>query len=299
MKIPNNKILSLLVAIVLVVTIVISYNEYRDNIGTQPVAEKSAAEVKPTIVLRNTYESKDSDSDGLSDWEEVLWKTDPKKKDTDGDGSNDGEEVALSRDPLKKGPNDKYSETNSLVDSYTPFFQTDYNTLTSKVARTILTKSTEGAGAAATAEITAQIKAELEIAKIYKKENLITFEPSDKKKMEKYSEELMRIQVEEIITSTKTSNDPYAYSKAYKNMALKLSAIEVPSNLAGLHVDLLNNYNSLSIMAQRVADTEKDPIVLLATIPEYTNLISAQKLIIEQIKLYYENNDIIFVKNYE
>ena len=82
-------------------------------------------------------------------------------------------------------------------------------------------------------------------------------------------------------------------------MALKLSAIEVPSNLAGLHVDLLNNYNSLSIMAQRVADTEKDPIVLLATIPEYTTLISAQKLIIEQIKLYYENNDIIFVKNYE
>lgn len=299
MKIPNNKILSLLVAIVLVVTIVISYNEYRNNIGGQPVAKKSAAEVKPTIVLQNTYESKDSDSDGLSDWEEVLWKTDPKKKDSDGDGTNDGEEVALSRDPLKKGPSDKYSETNSLVDSYTPFFQTDYNTLTSKVARTILTKSTEGAGAAATAEITAQIKAELEIAKIYKKENLITFEQSDKKKMEKYSEELMRIQVEEIITSTKTNSDPYSYSKAYKNMALKLSAIEVPLNLAGLHVDLVNNYNALSIMALRVADTEKDPIVLLATIPEYTTLISAQKLIIEQIKLYYENNDIIFVKSYE
>lgn len=296
MKIPNNKILSLVVAIVLVVTIVISYNEYRDNIGTQPTTEKTTAEVKPTIVLQNTYESKDSDSDGLSDWEEVLWKTDSKKKDTDGDGTNDGEEVALSRDPLKKGPNDKYSETNSLVDSYTPFFQTDYNTLTSKVARTILTKSTEGAGAAATAEITAQIKAELEIAKIYKKENLITFEPTDKKKMEKYSEELMRIQVEEISAVAKNIKNPYSYSDSYKNMALRLSAIEVPSNLAGLHIDYINNFNALSIMAKRVADSEKDPVVLLATIPEYEKLSDAQALILEQMKLYYENNDIIFIK---
>lgn len=42
----------------------------------------------------------DTDSDGLKDWEEILWKTDPHQKDSDGDGTNDGEEVALSRDPL-------------------------------------------------------------------------------------------------------------------------------------------------------------------------------------------------------
>lgn len=299
MKLPNNKILTLVVTIVLIVTIIISYNEYSQNNVGGDAQQRESTVAKATIVVENSYQSKDGDTDGLSDWEELLWKTDPNKKDTDGDGTSDGEEVALSRDPLKRGPDDKYSTEISLADSYVPVFQTDSDSLTSRVAKTILTKSTEGAGAIAMEEISKQIKAELEIAKIFKKENLITFDSSDKKKMEKYSEEMMRIQVEEIVASTKTNSDPYIYSTAYKNMALKLSAIEVPANLTGLHVDLVNNYNALSIMATRVADTEKDPIVLLATIPDYTYLISAQKLIIEQIKLYYQNNDIIFVKSYE
>ena len=48
----------------------------------------------------------DRDSDGLLDWQETLWHTDPEKKDTDGDGTNDGTEVDLGRDPVKKGPGD-------------------------------------------------------------------------------------------------------------------------------------------------------------------------------------------------
>jgi len=49
---------------------------------------------------------KDSDNDGLADWEEVLWKTDKNNPDTDGDGVLDGEEIKEGRDPLIKGPND-------------------------------------------------------------------------------------------------------------------------------------------------------------------------------------------------
>lgn len=50
---------------------------------------------------------KDSDNDGLKDWEEALWKTDINNPDTDKDGAPDGEEVKSGRDPLKPGPNDK------------------------------------------------------------------------------------------------------------------------------------------------------------------------------------------------
>ncbi len=48
----------------------------------------------------------DTDGDGLLDWEEALWGTDPKNKDTDRDGTSDGEEVALHRNPKKAGPMD-------------------------------------------------------------------------------------------------------------------------------------------------------------------------------------------------
>lgn len=48
----------------------------------------------------------DTDGDGLSDWEETIYGTDPKISDTDGDGYLDGEEILSSHDPLKKGPDD-------------------------------------------------------------------------------------------------------------------------------------------------------------------------------------------------
>lgn len=51
--------------------------------------------------------NKDSDGDGLKDWEEAIFQTDPHKADTDGDGTPDGREIADGRNPLQPGPDDK------------------------------------------------------------------------------------------------------------------------------------------------------------------------------------------------
>lgn len=56
----------------------------------------------------------DTDGDGLKDWEEVLFRTDPNNPDTDGDGTPDGREVTENRDPLKAGPNDALASTTPL-----------------------------------------------------------------------------------------------------------------------------------------------------------------------------------------
>lgn len=49
----------------------------------------------------------DDDSDGLKNWEEALWGTNPKNQDTDNDGAPDGAETREGRDPAKPGPNDR------------------------------------------------------------------------------------------------------------------------------------------------------------------------------------------------
>ncbi len=49
---------------------------------------------------------KDTDGDGLLDWEEIAIGTDIKKKDTDGDGVDDGDEVKKGKHPLISGPDD-------------------------------------------------------------------------------------------------------------------------------------------------------------------------------------------------
>lgn len=56
--------------------------------------------------------NKDSDSDGLKDWQEMqIYKSDPCKTDSDGDGYLDGEEVASGYDPAKKAPEDELPGT--------------------------------------------------------------------------------------------------------------------------------------------------------------------------------------------
>lgn len=54
--------------------------------------------------------TKDADQDGLTDWQEEIYKTDPLNPDTDGDGYLDGEEVLSGYDPLKPAPDDKLTE---------------------------------------------------------------------------------------------------------------------------------------------------------------------------------------------
>ena len=64
----------------------------------KPTTKLSNLEVKSKV---QEFMALDTDSDGLKDWEEALYKTDPKIADTDKDGASDGVEINANRDPLK------------------------------------------------------------------------------------------------------------------------------------------------------------------------------------------------------
>lgn len=57
----------------------------------------------------------DSDNDGLRDWAEVLYRTDPNNPDTDGDRTSDGEEVKLNRDPSVANTSKSPAEPNDFM----------------------------------------------------------------------------------------------------------------------------------------------------------------------------------------
>lgn len=75
--------------------------EQRDQAVVLSEAERAAS---------NELAMLDSDKDGLRDWEETLWETDPHNTDTDGDGTLDGDEIGRGRDPRKAGPDDVLEE---------------------------------------------------------------------------------------------------------------------------------------------------------------------------------------------
>lgn len=89
---------------------------------------------------------KDTDNDGLTDWQEEIYKTDPLNPDSDGDGYLDGEEILSGYDPLKPAPNDKL--ISSAIDPRPEAGSFKNINLTEELAKTI-SATTQNAGALA------------------------------------------------------------------------------------------------------------------------------------------------------
>lgn len=96
---PSRKILTLLAFIVAIILIglAVKYARLPRN-GEQQVVPTVA--IRKDISLLTTQNEKDSDEDGLKDWEETLWGTDPAQADSDSDGTVDGREIKENRNPL-------------------------------------------------------------------------------------------------------------------------------------------------------------------------------------------------------
>jgi hypothetical protein len=72
--------------------------------GEQIDSDKDGLDDRRELDLSTDVNKPDSDSDGLSDGDEVLiWRTDPKLPDSDSDGYKDGEEVKNGYNPMGPG----------------------------------------------------------------------------------------------------------------------------------------------------------------------------------------------------
>lgn len=96
--------------------------EFRVVIAGQEYTDKEKAKERLAQELE-----KDSDQDGLKDWEEIIYRTDAKNPDTDGDGTPDGQEIKEGRDPTKKGPNDKLLSVPDALKAIAPSITPDKN----------------------------------------------------------------------------------------------------------------------------------------------------------------------------
>jgi len=109
LKLPSKKVVvvGLIGVVIIVGTLLFIKGENSDSQATnKDNIVASAPNVKETAEI-------DTDGDGLRDWEEVLWNTDPQKSDSDGDGTPDGEEVRAERDPTISGPSDGVAEATT------------------------------------------------------------------------------------------------------------------------------------------------------------------------------------------
>lgn len=104
---PSKKIAFLIIACVFGVSAVAFSAYFSKKVAQKTIAQNGNnqnLQVVQNALAKNA--SEDDDGDGLQNWEENLWGSDPKKPDTDGDGTNDGDEAHANRNPAVAGPND-------------------------------------------------------------------------------------------------------------------------------------------------------------------------------------------------
>jgi len=323
---PSKRFTYIIVSIILAIFIVLGVNQLLKNQVAQnekASADKIAAENNKNITYQQ-FMAIDSDSDGLKDWEEALWKTDPKKADTDGDGTSDGDEVKANRDPLKPNTATKNQEPNDKIDekvindqkkqeaeflqlsqteqlSRTLFSQyiaaKSYGPLSGTDKQTILDTATAAIMNATTTQFTlSDIIISTVVSSSTKKQygnDLASsfFTGTNKDKVE--SEMVIINRAVKNADENELSNlDPIIES--YSKTISKILLVSVPSDAINIHLNLLNDLLLIKDGLQKTKVSFRDPVTGIVGIREYKSGSENLLLDLADIKNYFLTNNIIY-----
>lgn len=233
----------------------------------------------------NDLLKKDSDGDGVMDWEEALWGTDVNKK-TSFDGIADAEYIKKRREELKLTSGaDSLTQTGGTLNETDKFAQEFFASLSAMKQSGQIDKNTiNNVSASLGQKIVDPMIADkysikdvkigegdgVEIQKAY----YLTI----KKLFEDYSKKGIGDEVEimSILANSSATEDKIIYADnldqiadAYQEYAQKMVETSVPQSLVLHHLKIANNANNTGIAVGNMVKVVDDPIVGLSGLAQY------------------------------
>jgi hypothetical protein len=246
--------------------------------------EKEGAGLTVSTEVLGNLLSKDSDKDGILDWEEGLWDTNPNNKDTDGDGTPDDVEIA----EMKRLSG---MESEGSVDS-------ENLTQTEQFSRELfaVVASLDQSGeidAASVEKLTDSLATQIvntPTKKVFTSVDIQVTENNSRETILEYNNNLNKIyqkypiqgNVLEILQEFNTSEeenvdillklDPIV--KQTNNLINEISKTVVPRSIANFHLDFINALQRIKENVEGLELFESDTIVTLGAVSQYeTNTI--------------------------
>ncbi len=228
--------------------------------------------------------NRDTDEDGVLDWEEGLWGTDPTQKDTDGNGISDEAEIAKLK--VEAGVT---SNSNS-PDSYQTIKLTETDKFSDQFFTTIAALTQSGSLDEATIEQISSALAEniqkTTPKKIYTVKNIKISTEESKTAIQVYNAKLQALQtkyplnadIASIILESITIDEEVDQGvlKKFDPVIIELNSIvkemlamSPPQSLAILHVMVINGFQKLSENLADIKQVDTDSIVSFSATSQY------------------------------
>lgn len=279
----------------------------KDSASLEAAGALTLQENRPSTFLES-----DSDNDGLKDWEETLWKTDPENSDTDGDGTLDGEEISLGRDPKIPGPDDIFSAEevgDIFVPTGEPKDPSELN-YTEKFSRAFITTyldtKTSGVSFSGQAELLSNLAIpQLPRVLLHSASELTIDGNTDNASVHDYGNAVGRVLLSngpgvenELIlmfnilreNDQQSVKDLLKITTSYRANAQDLLSVTVPQDAASKHIDLINAFLVIARNIESMAQLYDDPLMSLAGFDEYFNSADALIGALNALGSYLENS---------
>lgn len=256
----------------------------------------------------------DSDNDGLKDWEEALWGSDPNQVDSDGDGTSDGEEVKMGRNPTVASPNDKVilektTNSNSAIEE-------ELNT-TDKISRIAFSRYLELKQAGGEVDESFQQQLLNEVVQIQTRDikparfysiSDLSVVPDNKESATVFASKMGSILKDANVGIDELNLMKEALDKENPAMLKKLDVsidkykkiiddslqINVPSGLTKDHLTFLNSISNIINTLEAMSVAFNDPAMALAMFGKYPLHFTEMHRAFISIQGYYTRNNITF-----
>ncbi len=270
-------------------------------LGTGALKPLQANAISPASLLQSIA-TKDSDHDGLPNWEEALYGTNPYKADTFGLGMTDGEAVARGLIVPKAFtlPSTVATSTQPKSSTTTPYdLASKPGTLTSLFAKNLLssylTHKALNNGAKLSKQqmndIVQQAMGQINIQATqqtpYRTLSQIKVSGSGEVAMRAYATAVQKAFSKHTITQDKgvltylqeaeqnpsTASVPLAHVRAiagvYRDSAASLAQMTVPREVLQAHFELVNAYAQMANVSDSLSKVISDPITAMLALSEY------------------------------
>lgn len=262
----------------------------------QPI--KQEISVSESVVAEEI--DKDSDNDGLKDWEESLWGTDPNNPDTDKDGAPDGQEVKENRNPLlagdgktdkienlkpKKSPPDQ-EQTMQLPSTLTEAFGQEFFSEYMRLKQGSGEKLGEDDKTGLVNYLMSALnnfqnktsdysKSDIKIASADDENSIKEYNNNLTLIIKKYFDPLPKTELMAIFAKALEENKENELNKleptanAFRNTAREIVSLSAPPSLADSHLKLANYFNNIAQEINGMQKFFKDPMQALLALKQY------------------------------